>query len=152
MKPCIANSMASERAWSPCLPRASSVRGLRLCCAHLGAFVDNMCASGVLMVLGCYKPGMTIHLWGFNWSRDNYISHVMYVEAHLIKELARHHNIVVHDTACEAVRSCESPSPALATRGGAGDWRFGTGEVERMYKQQAGSALGVGVDQRWARR
>lgn len=99
------------------------------------------------MVLGCYKPGMTIHLWGFNWSRDNYISHVMYVEAHLIKELAKRHNIVVHDTACDAVRSCESPSPAVVGQGGAGG---GNSDMQRLYMQQAAAALGVGVDQRLA--
>lgn len=95
------------------------------------------------MVLGCYHPGMTIHLYGFNWSRDNYISHVMYVEAHLIRELAKRHTIVVHDTACDAVRSCESPSPRMAMQ----SWT----EQQRVYKQQAAAALGVGVDQRWNR-
>ncbi len=65
------------------------------------------------MVLGCYKPTMKIHLWGFNWSKENYISHVMYVEAHLVKQLQKQYNIIIHDTACSAVRSCVSPSPAL---------------------------------------
>lgn len=84
------------------------------CCSALNSIMAVITVAavagcaGLLLALDCLPSDGTVHLYGFNWSPDNWHRHAMQVEQSFIHLIAQLYDgkVVVHPTPCDSLRAC----------------------------------------------